>query len=224
MIVGGKAECRKLLRSYIDKIPDLLLAGEACNTAEAKQVLENNRIDILFLDAQLKGSSGLSFIRSFEQRPPTVLISCTKEHAAEAYELDLTDFLAKPFSYERFMKAVQKVLSNSISKNATTDAECVFIKSDAKIVKLGYSDILFIEAMADYMMIYTSSGKYIMHSTMKALEQKLPKGQFLRVHRSYIINLQSISQVKDQNVFINSRSIPIGATYKDRLISRIPVI
>lgn len=225
MIVGGEAECRQLLRSYIEKKPELLLAVEANSAAQARKLLDKNKIDVLFLDAALADAPVMDFIGSLKQLPLIVLISHNKEHAADAFELDVVDFLCKPVGYERFSKAIHKVFAKHKERKALTSLESfIYIKSDSRIVKISFQDILFIEAMADYMMIYTSMGKHIMHSTMKALEQKLPRKNFLRVHRSYIVNLDNITQVKDQLIYMDAKSIPIGTTYREKLISRIPVI
>jgi len=161
-------------------------------------------------------------VESLENAPQVVLITSNPEYAVQAFELSITDYLVKPIKYVRFLKSVEKVRSNLTSPILDSlNKEDIYVKSDSKIVKIKLDDIQFVEALSDYVIINTAEKRYIVHSTMKSIEQKLSQNNFTRVHRSYIVNIDKIQTIEDLNIIMPKKSIPIGASYKNAFLSKL---
>jgi DNA-binding LytR/AlgR family response regulator len=171
--------------------------------------------------------TGLEFIKTLSaSRPEVILITSNKEFAAEAFEYDVTDFLVKPVSYERFLKAVSKAKRNFDKKGTTINTidDHIFIKVSSRFIKLELKNILYIEALADYVTIYTSTDKYTIHSTMKGIESSLPGNDFARVHNSYIVRLDKIQSIEDNSISVGKSTIPVSRTRLKPLMQRLKLM
>ena len=172
--------------------------------------------------------TGMEFLNSLNTTPQVIIISSKEQYALEAFEYDVSDYLLKPISYSRFFKAVNKV-NTRVEKNGTTiltpEKNEIFIKSNSTLVRLHYDDILWVEALENYVVINTFTDKYTIHFTMKAIEDKMPSHLFSRIHRSYVVNLKKIEMIEDNSVVITtdggSKSIPIGKSYREKLMGDI---
>ena len=225
MIVDDEPLAQQVLQNYISRVPDLKLQ-HTCRTAmEAFELLHKEKIDLLFLDIHMPVMDGLSFLRSLKNPPSVIFTTAFPEHALEGFDLDAVDYLLKPIPFERFLKAVNKTMEqrrSPQSAEATASSDFMFVKADNKLVKVNFGDILFVEAMKDYLRIYLRDGKkVIVHHTMKKMEETLPSDRFIRVHKSFIASLQAIKSISGNMVEVESHELPIGALYKEQLLKRV---
>lgn len=222
IIVDDEPLALDVLERHIEKIPDLQLM-KRCNSAfEAMEALHGEEVDIMFLDIQMPGLTGLDLLKNLKNPPIVIFTTAYSEYAVEGFELDALDYLMKPISFERFFKAVNKAihhiqLEENDNHDGATPAEegYIFVKADKKIVKVRLNDILYIEGLKDYVMIYTSEQRIITLQTMKNLEDRLPASQFIRVHRSFIISIDKLKSVSGNFVEVKDKQIPLGKHYKD---------
>lgn len=225
IIVDDDELSRMALKQCIERTENLELIAECSNANEAIEVIRNKKIDLIFLDIEMPEMSGIDFIRNFTDLPQIIFVTVYKDYGAEAFDYNVTDFLVKPVEYSRFVKAVTKARDINenlqISNEGTTD---IFIKKDGRLIKVDVKEINWIEALADYVNIYTVSGRFTVLSTMKSIEQKLPHKEFARVHRSYIVRLDKIKEIEDNAININDNIIPISRSYKDNLMKRLNLI
>lgn len=239
LLVDDEPLALDVLETYIAQIPDFHLVGRCSNAMEANEVLLTQDVDLMFLDIQMPQMSGIEFLKTLV-RPPMVIISTAfSNYALEGFELDAIDYLLKPISMDRFLKAANKAIeqhklqhrsdmANAVSlapsKSSTPD-EFIFVKADKKLVRVRYGDILYIEGLKDYVIIRLDSGRVITLQTMKSLEDKLPADRFRRVHRSYILSLDRINAVVGNMVEIREKGetklIPVGKNYRDELLDLI---
>lgn len=225
LIVEDEPLARNLMTDYVRKVPYLNLIKACSGPMEAMEELRKHTIDLLFLDVQMPEITGISFLKSLQKKPLVVLTTAYSQYALEGYELDVTDYLLKPITFERFLKAVDKV-SQRLSAPLTTPTVAVgekqpteapsyiFVKDGTKLVKVRWSDILYVEGLKDYVTIHTKQQKIISLQRMKVLEDQLPADQFIRIHNSYIISLHAIDSIHKDKVQIGEVHIPIGDTYK----------
>ena len=227
IIVDDEPLAQEVLETYINKFPTLNLIAKCSNAIEAFEVLDNNNIDLIFLDIQMPQISGIDFLKTLANPPHVIFTTAFSEYAIEGFELNVVDYLLKPISLERFAKAVNKATkliqekTSNIGKTAESSADYIFVKADKKLIKLHFNDIFYIEGLKDYVILHTPQKRIVTLQTMKSLETKLPADIFMRIHRSYIVNLGNISVVEGNTVQINSKIIPIGKNYKDVLLSLI---
>lgn len=225
MIVDDDPMSRQLVKKYIEKTEFLSLQFECEDalTAINKLGQKDADIDIIFLDVEMPGMTGMEMIKAIGTNLyEIILITSQQGYAVEAFESSVTDYLVKPFDYNRFIKATNKAkeqIDALNKKNQLLDE--IYVKSDSKLIRLGMEDILYIEALADYVIFMTVKGKYIVHHTMKGIEKRLPNTKFMRVHRSYIINRYKIDMIEDYNVVIGDKYIPVGTSYKERFTKSI---
>jgi len=226
MVVDDEPLAQQVLQNYIARVPDLKLQ-HTCRTAmEAFELLHKDKIDLLFLDIHMPVMDGLSFLRSLKNPPSVIFTTAFPEHAIEGFDLDAVDYLLKPIPFERFLKAVNKSLearkAPASHDNASQPMDFMFVKSDNKLVKVNFADIMFVEAMKDYLRIYLRDGKkVIVHHTMKKMEEALPADKFIRMHKSYIMSLQAIRSISGNMVEVDGHQLPIGALYKETLLKRV---
>ena len=220
MIVEDEPLARNLITEYVKKIPYLNLVKACSGALEAMEVLRSNPIDLLFLDVQMPELTGIAFLKSLQKKPLVILTTAYSEYAIEGYELDITDYLLKPITFERFLKAVDKVnqrLSGSqtvVEKPAEILPDFIFVKDGTKLVKIRWNDILYVEGLKDYVTIHTRTQKVISLQRLKVLEEQLPVDKFIRVHNSFIVALDAIDSVHKDKIQIGQAHIPIGDTYK----------
>ena len=199
--------------------------GHFANVEQALDYLNKNSIDILFLDVEMPGATGFDLLDQLAYYPKVILTTSKEEYAYNAFEYNVTDFLKKPFTYQRFQEALNKITTpageNNISSTAT---DHIFIKCDGKLVRLNNDDILFIESMGDYVKFVTGDKKYITHNTIKNLEEKVNRQCFIKVHRSYIINITKIDDIRENDLYIKGNEIPVSKAHKADVLKRLNII
>ncbi len=231
IIVDDDVFIRKITEDFVKRTESLNLLYSLSSAVEAINALNSHEnIDLIFLDIEMPEMSGIDFLNALGTTLPQVIIISSKEkYAIDAFEYDVTDYLLKPFTYSRFCKAVNKALERQEKSRLHSKGDEIFIKHNSSLVKLKYTDILWIEAMENYVIINTFTEKYTIHFTMRAIEEKLPQKQFVRVHRSFIVNTGSIHSIEDNMIQIKTNDkakngIPIGKSYKDKLLKDLNVI
>ena len=225
MLVDDEEMSRQSLEHFIGQIDSLELVKSCTNAKDAMKYLEKESVDLMFLDVEMPEMTGLELLDAIKQFPQVILITSKVEYAAEAFEYDVVDYIVKPIDFDRFNKAVDKVRERINAQLVESNAlESVFVKTDKRIYKINTEDILWVEALGDYINIVTQEKKFTVHSTMKAFETKLPSNSFMRIHRSYIINLNRIKVIEDTIVVIVDKVIPIGQSYRKSLMERLNII
>ncbi|MGA3015138.1 MAG: LytTR family DNA-binding domain-containing protein [Bacteroidales bacterium] len=217
-----------LLEDNILKVPFLQLVKKCKSGMEALDVLQTEKIDLLFLDIQMPDISGIQFLKSLHHKPLVIFTTAYEKYALEGFELDVIDYLLKPYSFERFLKAVNKAqdhLSMHEKKQDQPETEeisftnqFIFVKSDYKLVKIEIPEIQYIESLKDYVKIYAGDKPVITLSSMKAIEEKLVPPDFIRVHRSFIVNFRKIQYIHRNFVKVGEKEIPIGDNYKESFL------
>jgi DNA-binding LytR/AlgR family response regulator len=217
---------RNIVRHFVEQTSFLTLAKECADAIEAANFLQQNPVDLLFLDIEMPQMSGMELVKSLQVKPQVIFITSRSDYAVEAFEYNVTDYLVKPITYARFLKAVTKAKEVfDTQQPLQLYSKDLYIKSDSKIVKINLKDLLYVEALADYVMMYTASGnRHVVHSTMKGVEKKLNSGEFVRVHRSFIVNIEKIEAIEDLSIIINKKLIPIGASYKDSFLKKLNIL
>jgi len=216
-----------VLESYVKKMPDLDLIGTCNNALEASEFLKNHKVDLMFLDIQMPEITGLEFMRSIANPPLVVFCTAYPDFAVEGFELNAIDYLLKPVGFDRFIKTIERAREYmTLKKNDAVEApdlenDHIFIKSNQKQVKLSYDQIMYVEAFADYVKLYTPEKRYITLQTMKNMEQKLPKEKFIRVHRSFIVGIKYIHSFNSSELEIGTVKIPVGKNYKDEFLLKL---
>jgi len=196
------------------------------NAPEAAQALEKQHVDLMFLDIQLPGMTGLNFLRSLSNPPLVVFTTAYPEYALESYEFNVIDYLLKPISYERFSKTIDKIIDGNIFKATAIEIkpfqrDHIFIRSNGKFFRVNFSDIIYIEGMKDYLKIHTTEHVIVTHQTIMEMENILPRGQFIRIHKSYVVSAARIKAVFGNSVDMASTLLPIGLNYKEAVMSFI---
>lgn len=222
IVVDDDEMSRKVVVHFIEKTNFLQLTKEFDNGLDATRYLDEEHVDIIFLDVQMPEMSGMDFINALEKDIDVILITSEQKYAVEAFEKKVTDYLVKPIEYSRFIQAAEKALKNvEIKRAAAGQRKEFYVRADAKIVRISYEKILFVEALADYVIIQTEAKKHIVHFTMKGIASRLPEEEFVRTHRSYIVNLDKIEALEDNSILIGEKYIPIGASYKEALLDQL---
>jgi DNA-binding LytR/AlgR family response regulator len=225
IIVEDEILAQQVIQNHLEKTPQLELVAICQNADEAKKVLDNNEVDLIFLDLQLPGATGLHFLRSIPDPPFVIITTAYAEYALESYEFNVIDYLLKPISFERFTKAINKLMGGRMLSQPTPDKENwgdhSFIKSGSKFFKVNFSEIIYVQAMKDYVRIFTQDFQLISHQTMNELEAMLPGKQFIRIHKSYIVSINHIKIIYGNSVEIDSITLPIGNNYKESVMSMI---
>ncbi|MGC4101848.1 LytR/AlgR family response regulator transcription factor [Ferruginibacter sp.] len=214
----------ELLSKYISDTENLFLSFAGTDAFEAIQFIQKNEVDIIFLDVQMPELSGIQVLKILGNNYRVILTTAYTDYALEGYEYNITDYLLKPITYERFLKAIHKITTTNTASNQRTpaiDDGYIFIKTDSKMVKVNLNEILFVEGLKDYISIQTTKEKLITLQNLKTFEQHLPGQQFMRVHKSYIIALNKIDTIERNRIFIGTEVIPIGETYRDVFLNRI---
>lgn len=216
----------ELLEDNISKVPFLNLIAACDSVTDAMKVMQNEPVDLLFLDIQMPGLTGLQFIESMTQKPLIILITAYKQYALEGYNLDVTDYLVKPVPLDRFIKACNKAkqLFELKTKQNNTNASSLnpgyfFVNADYSLVKITMSDIIYIEGLKDYIKIHLKSAQHpvVTRMPMKTIEEQLPAEQFIRIHKSYIVSVSYITAIRKSSVFVDSLELPLSDTYRDQV-------
>ena len=229
IVDDDKISC-KIIEGYVSKFTALNMIGTFNDAVAARNILtERHDIDLIFLDIEMPEMNGFDFIGSLDSPPNIILISAAEEYAVKAFDFNVVDYLLKPISYSRFCKAIDKTFRYFTRKEIiNTGDEEIFIKKGSSLVKLKLKEIIFIEALENYVTLNTKDDKFTIHFTMKAIEYQLPSGLFIRVHRSFIINKSMIQSIKENSLELNVggslKSIPVGKSFRDSLLNDINVM
>jgi two-component system LytT family response regulator len=227
IVVDDDPMTRKIIESLIDRTERLEKVGTFDSAIQASNFLQTDHVDLIFLDVEMPEMTGLEFVRSLQRRPSIVLVGSQEKYAVPAFDLEVTDYLLKPLDYPRFLKAVNRVKDLEapveMGKEPITN-EKLFVKVDNYLVGINLQDVIMVEAMADYVRILVGDKRYTVYSSMKGLSAKLPEQLFMRVHRSYIVNLNKIDRIDDNTLVLNGHLVPVGVTYQKELMARINVL
>jgi two-component system response regulator LytT len=223
LVADDELMAHQILEQYILQTPDLLLVAKCRNALEAFAKLEQHTIDLIFLDIEMPLVNGITFLKTLTKPPKVIFTTAYANYALEGYDLNVTDYLLKPFSYERFVKAIDKVKlllqPATPSAEATGENDYLLVKEKEGLMKIAHADIYYIEASRDYMKIFTTQGHHLVHLTMKKLEELLPASQFIRTHKSFIVALRQIKSLKPDNIVLaNKVNIPVSANYSEQVM------
>ncbi|HYG17473.1 MAG TPA: LytTR family DNA-binding domain-containing protein [Ohtaekwangia sp.] len=224
ILVDDEPLAIEILESYVDKVEQLEIAGTFRNAVSAFTFLQNNTVDLIFLDIQMPKLTGIDFLKTLQIPPKVILTTAYRDYAVDGFELEVIDYLLKPIPFERFLKAVAKVLHRPaasatvhLSKPEPAGDSFVYFKVDKKMIKTRMADILYIESIKDYVKVKTAEKDIITQQKISYLEESLPKDQFLRVHRSFIINVNKVDAYTATDIELGKHHIPIGRNYKNEV-------
>ena len=213
LVVDDEPLARALIERYISQLPALQLLHSCANAVEAFHFMESRPVDLLFLDIRMPLVNGIEFFKKLPVRPPVIFTTAYSEYAVDSYDLEAVDYLLKPVTFPRFKKSIEKFMKQS-GEQVSAVTDYLFIKHDGRLIRIYHHEILYAESRRDYLKIVTGSRQYITHLTMKALVALLPASMFIRVHRSYIVNLNHIQVVGKNEVELNGVKIPVGENYR----------
>jgi DNA-binding LytR/AlgR family response regulator len=229
LIVDDEAPARELLKEYVAKIPNLDLVGLCSNAIDAKLVLAQNKVDMLFLDIQMPDLTGIELIKILPNVRPSIILSTAYEkHAVDGYQLGITDYLLKPIPFERFFQAVSKAISEKttapelpMTTEHTVVNDHIFFKTGSKIVRVPFQDLLYIEGFREYIKVHTSAQRHVVYQSLSKVLEALPADKFARVHRSFIINVSKIDSIDGNLIKIGNEEIPISKSQRDSFMTLI---
>ncbi len=226
LIVDDEPLAQRVLEKYIAELSGLTLTAKCSDAIEAMEILEKEQIDLLFLDINMPRLSGIKFLKSYKNPPLVIITTAYTEYAVESYELSVLDYLKKPFSFERFLLAVQKAKSAAASSTEASSEplKSIFIKSNKKTINVTIDSIQYVEALGDYIKIYTDEDHIVTYQSMKGIERLLPENKFCRVHKSYIIALSKIKSIEGNMIHLAGTTIPIGNSYKQSFMQQINMV
>ncbi len=226
LIIDDEFLARQLLEGYIEKVPYLELVGSCERAVDALAVLQERPIDLILLDVNMPELSGLNFLRAVQNRPEVILTTAYSEHALEAYQLDVIEYLLKPIFFERFLQAIEKVKKQielkSKSSPVSLENESFFLKAGPqKIVKINLTDIMFVESLHEYIRIQLVNESYTIHHSLKGILEILPSEQFIQIHRSYVVNFSHIKFMEGNTLTVGTTELSVGKNYRDVLMEKI---
>lgn len=229
LVVDDEPLALDILEDYISKVPFLTLVKTTTSAIEGLSLVQNDAIDLVFLDVQMPELTGIQFLKIINGKCDVILTTAYSQYALDGYDLDVVDYLLKPIAFDRFYKAAQKVLQSSGNTNSSApevlsvqkNHDFIFVKTEHKIQKIYLDDILYIEGLKDYISIFTRSERIITLQNMKKMEESLPSKSFIRVHKSYIIALGKIESIERSRIQIGEKTIPIGDTYREYFFKQI---
>lgn len=230
IIIDDDELSSRIIEEYVKKTEFLNLVKSFPSAIQAIQGIEkSDDVHLIFLDIEMPEMSGIEFLKTLKVAPQVIIVSSKEKYALEAFEYDVTDYLLKPVSYARFYKAVTKVYDRFSSGNKpTVEDDEIFIKKNSSLVRLKLSEILWVEALENYVVVNTGKEKHTIHFTMKAIENQLPGSTFKRVHRSFIVNVKKISSIEDNSILLRyttgSKLVPIGKSYREKLLKELRLI
>lgn len=226
LIVDDEKLARTLLKRYIEKLPNLELIRECKNAVEAIPVLHNEHIDLIFLDIQMPELTGIEFLNTLQEKPLVIFTTAYQQYALEGYQLDIVDYLLKPFRFNRFLQAVNKaarrlnteegkspISIDQLPKNQEKDS--ILIKSSHTVFKVFLDEIVYIQGMKEYVAFYLAGKRIITLQSLKQLEKELPGERFMRIHKSYIISTNKVTAINSSTIYIGKEKFPIGGLYKE---------
>ena len=221
LVVDDEPMARDVLRRYIEKVPTLQLAAECSSAIDALLFLQNNHIDLIFLDIRMPELLGTEFVQSLHNPPKIIFTTAFREYALDGFELDAVDYLLKPVRFERFLRAVNKAFPKKTADQGDGEAsrktgtDFIYLRVDRKLVKILLAEILYIESARDYVKVFTNDKNYITRQTISSVEAMLSGNEFIRIHRSYIISVRKIKSFTNELVEIGNQELPIGKFYRN---------
>lgn len=225
IIVDDEPFARKILREYVEDVETLRLCGEFETAVDAYNFLARESVDLIFLDIQMPRMTGIEFLQSIKRDALVILTTAYPNYALQSYDLDVLDYLLKPIGFDRFLKAVSKGAEQLKARTSASaldfESDFFFIKCESRIEQIKFNEVIFVEAMSNYIIINTTRGKFITYLTFKGIEQKLPKQQFVKIHKSFLVFIPAISSVEDDEVVVGKKRLPIGKTHKTDFLKRI---
>jgi len=227
LIVEDEPPAQEIMLTYVQDCTRLELAGVCADAFAASGMLQQEKIDLLFLDINLPRLSGLSFLKTLSRPPMVIFTTAYPEYAVEGFETDAVDYLVKPFSFDRFLKAVNKAFEKQAAANYRETSEkensrnFILLRADKKMFKVNFTDFLYIEAIGDYLKVVLSGRQLIIHETIKGFIDQLPSDQFIRVHKSFIISTNRINYIEGNQIQIGDKLIPIGRSFKEEVDRRL---
>ena len=214
------------MKNYITRVPFLNLVGTFDNALDTIQFLNSHKIDVIFLDIEMEGLTGIQLLNVLKHRPKIIFTTAYDQYAIKAFDLDVTDYLLKPISFERFLQSVEKITAPQIPsnsddkpKNENSERNYIFVKTEYRMQRVDFKDILYIEGLKEYLLIYTPQGKIITLQSFIKMEEMLSSDNFVRVHKSYIVALDKIENIEHNRIKIKEKLIPIGESYSKTFYS-----
>ncbi|EDP96413.1 LytTR family DNA-binding domain-containing protein [Kordia algicida OT-1] len=234
IIIEDEVPAQEILRTYIEKIPELELKGVFNSPIKANSILKQEQIDVMFLDINLPAISGLDFLKTIQYPPRVIMTTAYTDYAVESFEFDtIIDYLVKPFSFERFLKSINKLSpqlpnATSITENetidVTTDNDTIFINVDKTLHKVNLADVIHVQSDRNYVTVTTKNSKYTFIDTLKNWKEYLVQDYFIQIHKSFIVNIHCIEKITGNLVYINQEKIPVGRSYREQLFNKIKPI
>ena len=228
LVIDDNAIARSVLKKLASQVPDVVVIGECSAAIEAYTFLQEQAVDLLLLDIEMPGMSGLDLVRNLgAHRPVIIFTTSKKDYASEAFDLNVADYIVKPVTPARFVQAVTKareIMESRQEEVKWTDEEFIFIRDSTIIRRLKLDDILYAEAMGDYVKVHTPQKFYAIHTTLRAVEERLPPNRFLRVHRSFLVALNKIDTIQDGVLVIGDKPVPVADAYRKTLNARMNIL
>lgn len=228
LIVDDNKIARTTMKQLASQVKDLVVSAECSNAMEAYNILQEQPVDLLLLDIEMPGMTGLELTKNLGQNRPVIIFTTSrKEYAVEAFELNVADYIVKPVTPARFIQAIDRareILASNAEQVRMSDDEFMFIRDSNIVRRLKVDEILYAEAMGDYVKLYSTQKFFAIHSTLKAVEERLPASKFFRVHRSYIVAVNKIDTIRDGAIIINGKSLPVADAYRASLNKRMNIL
>ncbi len=228
LIVDDNKIARTTLKQLASQVKDVVVSGECADAMNAYNLMQEHSIDILFLDIEMPGMTGLELIRNLGKKSPVIIFTTSKkDYAAEAFELNVADYIVKPVTPARFLQALEKareICQSNTEEVTMAEDEFIFIRDSNIVRKLALQDIMYAEAMGDYVKLFTPQKFYAVHTTLKTVEERLPANSFMRVHRSYIVAVGKIDTIQEGTIIIGGKPIPVADAYRSALNKRMNVL
>lgn len=229
IIVDDEPLAIRVIESHLEKIPEIMIIAKCSNALQAIEILRNNSVDLIFLDIQMPELSGLEFLKSIQNPTEVIFTTAFRNYAIEAYEFDVIDYLLKPITFERILKSINKYYQRhsntpnivNVSTSQSVDSAHIYVKKNKTIFKILIKDIQYINSLKDYVKIFTTEEVYITKQKIGTLEKMLPELMFIRVHNSYIVNIQHISSISPVSIGIKDEKIPIGRSFKNFTLKKL---
>ena len=225
VIVDDEPVAREIIESFVVKTPNLELLKSCKNASEAIVFMQNEEVDVFFLDINMPEITGLSLAKIINRKAKIIFTTAYRDYAVDGFNLNVIDYLLKPIAFDRFLEAVQKVFDNSFEPKLNMQTKIakdfMFVRADRKMVKIDFQDILFIESLGDYVKIFTKDSTVITRETISNLEDKLIGENFMRVHRSFIVSITKITSYTNEFIEVNNKAIPISRSYKEAVLQKL---
>jgi DNA-binding LytR/AlgR family response regulator len=231
LIIDDEPLARDLIRSHIEKLENFEICAECGDAMKALQELHKHKIDLMFMDIQMPQITGVEFLKTLKNPPKVIITTAYREYALDGFELDVVDYLLKPITFERFLKAINKYyqttqdevinVNQGIANTSVPEEAFIYVKENKKVVKVHLSEILYVEGLSEYVQIYTNQKKIITKTSMTNMSEKLPDTCFVRIHKSYIVSLSKVEAFTASSIEVPGKELPIGRSYKNSVLEML---